>query len=138
MAAPKVSIGTTYHRKGGVGWKLHVTKIYQFSVGGHWYVEGELTANGRVSNGYLREESDFLSKWELPAQQPVNPAMPKTTATVAAAPTMGKIYAEVAKAAQGHRAMQPKASACDCGGHKCGYKDYTRHHFHWCKVYKDA
>jgi len=27
-------------------------------------------------------------------------------------------------------------SACDCGGHKVGYKDYTRMHSTWCKVYK--
>jgi len=27
-------------------------------------------------------------------------------------------------------------SLCDCGGYKTGFKDYTRQHSQWCKVYR--
>lgn len=26
---------------------------------------------------------------------------------------------------------------CECGGHKAGFKDYTRQHSSWCPVYKE-
>jgi len=31
--------------------------------------------------------------------------------------------------------VKPK-SLCDCGGHKAGFRDFTRQHSQWCKVYR--
>lgn len=30
-----------------------------------------------------------------------------------------------------------KTSLCECGGHRAGFKDYTRQHYSWCPVYKE-
>lgn len=31
----------------------------------------------------------------------------------------------------------PPLPKCDCGGKACGFKDFTRQHSSWCKVYKE-
>lgn len=35
------------------------------------------------------------------------------------------------------RDSPPPLPKCDCGGKACGFKDYTRQHSSWCKVYKE-